>query len=49
MAKDPDELRDQIRRYRDLLAQNTDRKAREALEAIIRELEAQLGDRREPD
>lgn len=45
----PDELRDRIRRYRDLHALNPDPKAREALEAIIRELEAQLGDRREPD
>ena len=44
MDDNPQSLRDTIRRYRKLLELNTDAHARQALEEVIRELEARLRD-----
>jgi hypothetical protein len=49
MAFDPEDVRHKIRRYRELHRSNTDPGAREALEQLIRELERQLDEGREPD
>lgn len=49
MAFDPDDVRQRILRYRELHRLNTDPTARDALEQMIKELERQLGEGREPD
>ena len=41
---DPEEIREQLRRCRELHKLNPDAKAREALQEVIRELERQLGE-----
>jgi len=49
MAFDHDDIRDRLRRYRELHRSNSDPKSRQVLEELIRELEQQLGEGREPD
>jgi hypothetical protein len=44
MASNRDEIRERIRRYRELYRANADKMAREAIEQIIRELERQVGE-----
>lgn len=43
-AAEPERIREDIRRFRALLQRTTDARAKEVLNELIRELEAQLGE-----